>query len=54
MIISEQSFLFDNLDIAMRQPLPPSILALTVTKRIFQKLCRLDENGFFINLSGKD
>jgi len=48
------TFLFDNLDIAMRHPLPPSILALTVTKRIFQQLCGLDENGFFINLSGKD
>lgn len=50
------SALFDNLDItkaiigatdiAMRQYLPPSILALTVTKPMFQQLCELDENSF--------
>jgi hypothetical protein len=33
-------------DIAMRQYLPPSILALTVTKPMFQQLCELDENSF--------
>lgn len=33
-------------DIAMRQYLPPDILALTVTKRMFEQLCELDENSF--------
>ncbi len=33
-------------DIAMRQYLPPSILALTVTKPMFQQLCELDKNSF--------
>ena len=33
-------------DIAMRQHLPPSILALTVTKPMFQQLCELDETSF--------
>ena len=33
-------------DIAMRQYLPPSILALTVTKPMFKLMCELDENSF--------
>ncbi len=33
-------------DIAMRQHIPPDILTLTVTKRMFQQLCDLDERSF--------
>ncbi len=33
-------------DIAMRQHLPPDILAFTVTKTMFQQLCALDERSF--------
>ncbi|MBW1984605.1 MAG: hypothetical protein JRI53_07790, partial [Deltaproteobacteria bacterium] len=33
-------------DIAMRQYLPPEIMAFTVTKPLFEKLCRLDEKSF--------
>lgn len=33
-------------DIAMRQFLPPDILAFTVTKPLFKQLCELDEKSF--------
>ena len=33
-------------DIAMRQHLPPDILAFTVTKPLFTRLCELDEGSF--------
>jgi hypothetical protein len=33
-------------DIAMRQFLPPDILAFTVTKSMFRQLCELDERSF--------
>lgn len=33
-------------DIAMRQHLPQDILALTVTKAMFERLCELDERSF--------
>lgn len=33
-------------DIAMRQYLPPGILAFTVTKPMFKQLCELDERSF--------
>ena len=33
-------------DIALRQHLPPDILALTVTKPMFEQLCALDERSF--------
>lgn len=33
-------------DMAMRQYLPPEILAFTVTKPMFENLCKLDENSF--------
>ncbi len=33
-------------DIAMRQHLPPDILALTVNKPMYRQLCKLDENSF--------
>jgi len=33
-------------DIAMRQYLPPEILAFTVTKPLFEQLCKLDERSF--------
>lgn len=33
-------------DIAMRQYLPPDLLAFTVTKPMFEQLCRLDEKSF--------
>lgn len=33
-------------DIAMRQYLPPDVLAFTVTKPMFERLCELDENSF--------
>jgi hypothetical protein len=33
-------------DIAMRQYLPPDVLAFTVTKPLFERLCELDERSF--------
>lgn len=33
-------------DIAMRQHLPPDVLALTVTKPLFEQLCALDQQSF--------
>ena len=33
-------------DIAMRQFLPPNIVAFTVTKPMFKQLCELDEKSF--------
>jgi hypothetical protein len=33
-------------DIAMRQHLPPDILAFTVTTPMFSRLCELDERSF--------
>lgn len=33
-------------DIAMRQYLPPDILAFTVTKALYEELCALDERSF--------
>ena len=33
-------------DIAMREHLPPDILALTVNKAMYEQLCGLDENSF--------
>jgi hypothetical protein len=33
-------------DIAMREYLPPDLLAFTVTKPMFERLCGLDENSF--------
>jgi Uncharacterised ArCR, COG2043 len=33
-------------DIAMRQHLPPDVLAFTVTRLMFQELCELDEKSF--------
>jgi hypothetical protein len=33
-------------DIAMRQHLPPDIIAFTVTKPMFEQLCALDEQSF--------
>jgi hypothetical protein len=33
-------------DIAMREHLPPDILALTVNKPMYEQLCGLDENSF--------
>ncbi len=33
-------------DIAMREYLPPDILALTVNKPMYEQLCELDENSF--------
>jgi hypothetical protein len=33
-------------DIAMRQHLPPELLAFTVTKPLFEGLCALDEGSF--------
>jgi len=32
-------------DIAMRQHLPPDMLALTVNKAMYRQLCELDENS---------
>ncbi|MFO8010152.1 MAG: DUF169 domain-containing protein [Dehalococcoidia bacterium] len=33
-------------DLAMRQALPPDILAFTVTRHMFEELCELDEGSF--------
>jgi len=33
-------------DIAMRQHVPPDILAFTVTKPMLGRLCKLDERSF--------
>jgi hypothetical protein len=35
-----------SMDIAMRQHLPPEIIAFTVTKPMFERLCALDERSF--------
>jgi hypothetical protein len=37
-------------DIAMRQYLPPDILAFTVTKPMFKQLCELDEKSFLYKM----
>jgi hypothetical protein len=34
------------MDIAMRQHIPPDILAFTVTRKMFERLCGLDERSF--------
>jgi hypothetical protein len=40
-------------DMAMRKYLPPEILSFTVTKKMFEQLCSLDQNSYlekrFIN-----
>ena len=41
-------------DIAMRQYLPADILAFTVTKPMFEQLCRLDESSFLYKPFWKD
>ena len=41
-------------DIAMREYLPPNILAFTVTKPMFKQLCNLDENSFLYKPFWKD
>ena len=41
-------------DIAMRQYLPPDILAFTVTKPMFKQLCELDEHSFLYKPFWKD
>lgn len=41
-------------DIAMRRFLPPEILAFTVTKPLFEELCRLDERSFLYKHFWKD
>ena len=33
-------------DLAMRSALPPDIMAFTVTKPMFERLCSLDEKSF--------
>jgi hypothetical protein len=33
-------------DMAMRQYLPPDIMAFTVTKPMYERMCQLDENSF--------
>ncbi len=37
-------------DIAMRQYLPPDVLALTANKPMYRQLCELDENSFLYKL----
>ena len=44
--LDEKKAVIGATDIAMRQHLPPSILALTVTKPMFRQLCELDEKSF--------
>ncbi|MDX9954155.1 MAG: DUF169 domain-containing protein [Anaerolineae bacterium] len=39
--------LIGALDIAMRQHLPPDILAFTVTKSMFEQLCEVTDDSFF-------
>jgi hypothetical protein len=41
-------------DIAMRKFLPPDILAFTVTKSMYEKLCALDETSFLDKPFWKD
>jgi hypothetical protein len=41
-------------DMAMRKYLPADILAFTVTKPMFEKLCQLDENSFLTKSFIKD
>ncbi len=38
--------LIGSTDIAMRKYLPPNLLAFTVTKPMFEKLCKLDKKSF--------
>ncbi len=38
--------LIGSTDIAMRKYLPPDLLAFTVTKPMFEKLCKLDKKSF--------
>lgn len=33
-------------DIAMRKHLPPDVVAFSVTKHMFEQLCKLDESSF--------
>ncbi len=33
-------------DIAMRRHLPPDVLAFTVTRAMYERLCSLDERSF--------
>jgi hypothetical protein len=41
-------------DVAMRRFLPPEILAVTVTKTMFERLCSLDERSFLYKPFWKD
>jgi hypothetical protein len=41
-------------DVAMRQFLPPDVLAFTVTKSMYEHLCSLDENSFLDKPFWKD
>ncbi len=41
-------------DVAMRQFMPPDILALTVTKPMFERICSLDRNSFLYKPFWKD
>jgi len=42
--------LIGSTDIAMRKYLPPDLLAFTVTKPMFEKLCKLDKKSFLEKL----
>jgi hypothetical protein len=42
------------MDIAMRRYLPPDIIAFTVTKPMYEELCRLDKNSFLSKPFWKD
>lgn len=44
--LSVPQALIGGTDIAMRQFLPPDVLAFTVTKPLFERLCALDERSF--------
>lgn len=43
---SFQQAKIDATNMAMRQYFPPDILAFTVTKPMFENLCKLDKNSF--------
>ncbi len=42
----EPKAMIGSMDMAMRQYLPPDIIAFTVNKPMFERLCRLDEKSF--------
>lgn len=45
--LDQPAAVISSLDMAMRVHLPPDVLSMTVTRPLFEKLCRLDEASLF-------